>query len=205
MTGLGPQYDKAREAVMGVTGALVQRLGDGLFELKFRGGTPLCSGETKMWIESEVAPAQGGGAGGGAGAGDGRLLEASEKAKKLAGAGKLKEGLKELQEGLMTCTQRRDQFLWRLRIAQLCHDAQRFQLAVPLLEECAEDIQRFHIDEWEPRIAVDVAHTLYRCRKSLASSAKEPAPEALQGVRESFAWLCQLDPLAALAAEPTGK
>ena len=33
----------------------------------------------------------------------------------------------------------------------------------------------------------------------------QPAQEALQGVRDSFAWLCQLDPLAAMAAEPSGK
>jgi hypothetical protein len=53
-------------------------------------------------------------------------------------------------------------------------------------------------------LAVAVAQTLYRCRKSLTMSEKAPTPEALQRVRESFAWLCQLDPLAALAAEPSG-
>ena len=190
---------------MGLTGVLAQQLGDGLFELRFRNGNPLCSGETKMWIESEVAPAQKGGGGAGAGAGDGKLIEASEKAKKLAGSGKLKEAITALQEGLATCTQQRDRFLWRLRIAQLCYDAQRYQLAAPLLEECYEEIRRYHIDEWEPTLTVDVAQTLYRCRKSLTASMKEPAPEALQGVRDSFAWLCQLDPLAALAAEPSGK
>jgi type VI secretion system ImpA/VasJ family protein len=204
MTGLGPQYDAARATVMGLTGALVKRLGDGVFELRFRNGEALCNGETKMWIESEVAPAQPGG-GGGVSAGDGRLAEASEKAKKLAASGKLKEAVAELQDGLATCAQRRDRFLWRLRIAQLCHDAQRFRLAAPLLEECYEEVRRYHIDEWEPSLTVAVAQTLYRCRKALTASSKEPGPEALQGVRESFAWLCQLDPLAALAAEPSGK
>ena len=130
--------------------------------------------------------------------------EAADKARKLAGAGKLKEALGELQDGLSTSAQRRDRFLWRLRMAQLCYDAQRLQLAAPLLEECFEEIKRYHIDEWEPTLAVDVARTLYRCRKSLTSSEKSPAHEALESVRESFAWLCQLDPLAALAAEPSG-
>ncbi|UCE58230.1 MAG: type VI secretion system protein TssA [Phycisphaerales bacterium] len=206
MTGLGSTYDKAREAVMGQTAALVQRLGDGLYELKFRNGTPLCSGETRMWLESDVLPAQGsGGGGGGADTGNGKLAEASDKARKLAGSGKLKEALGELQEGLITCSQRRDRFLWRLRIAQLCYDSQRLQLAAPLLEECFEEIRRYHIDEWEPTLAVDVAQTLYRCRKSLLTADKAAGPDALSGVRESYAWLCQLDPLAALAAEPTGK
>ena len=40
-------------------------------------------------------------------------------ARKLASSGKLKEAVTELHEGLLTCTQRRDRFLWRLHIAQL--------------------------------------------------------------------------------------
>jgi len=203
MAGLGPTYDKAREAVMGQTAALVGRLGDGLYELKFRGGLPLCSGETRMWLESDVISA--GSQGGGADLGNGQLTEAFDKARKLAGSGKLKEALKELQAGLRTCTQKRDRFMWRLRIAQLCYDAQRLSLAAPLLEECFDEVRRYNIDEWEPMLAVDVAQTLYRCRKSLTANEKTPAQDALQSVRESFAWLCQLDPLAALAAEPSSK
>ena len=157
-----------------------------------------------MWIDSEVAPAQGGG-GGGAASDNGQLMESASKAKKLAGSGKLKEAIAELSEGLRSSTQRRDRFLWRLCIARLCFDAKRLQLAASLLEECHEEVRRHQIDEWEPTLAVDVAQTLYRCRKQITSAEKAPAKEALQGVRDSYAWLCQLDPLAALAAEPSGK
>ncbi len=202
MANLGPQYEKARQAVMAQTGALVRRLGDGLYELKFKSGQALCSGETKMWIEAEVAPPQKAG-GGGAGMSNGKLTEASDNARKLAGTGKLKEGLQVLQDGLQTCVQRRDRFLWRLRIAQLCYDAKKFQVAAPLLEECFEEAQRYHIAEWEPSLAVEAAEALYRCRKAMTPGDKA-APEALQSVRESFSWLCQLDPVAALAAEPAG-
>ena len=205
MVGLGASYDGARETILSLTGALVKRLGDGLYDLTFRGGMPLCSGETRMWLESEVVAAQEGGGGGGGSSGNGQLDEATAKARKLAGGGKLKEGLKELQEGLATCTQRRDRFLWRLRIAQLCFEAKKLQLSASLLEDCAGEIRRYHIDEWEPVLAVDVAQTLYKCRKTLMAADKAPAQEALQSVRDSFAWLCQLDPLAALAAEPSGQ
>jgi hypothetical protein len=78
-------------------------------------------------------------------------------------------------------------------------------LAAPLLEECYEEVRRFGIDEWEPSLAVEVAQTLYRCRKSLVSAEKTPSSESLERVRDSFAWLCQLDPVAALTAEPSGK
>jgi type VI secretion system protein VasJ len=113
--------------------------------------------------------------------------------------------VKVLQEGLTECGQRRDRLFWKLRIAELCYDAKRLQLAAPLLEECHEDIRRYHIEDWEPSLAVEVAQGLYRCRKALVSAEKQPTPEALAAVRDSFAWLCQLDPLAALAAEPAGK
>ena len=87
----------------------------------------------------------------------------------------------------------------------MCFDSKRLQLAAPLLEGCYDEIQRFGIHEWEPSLAVDVAQTLYRCRKSLISAEKSPPKESIEKVRDSFAWLCQLDPLAALAAEPAGK
>jgi len=207
MAGFGAAYEKARLSVMGLTAGLVQRLGSELFDLTFSGGMPLCSGETRMWIETEVMPTVGGGGDGssaGAAAGDGKLKEAMTTAKKLAGSGKLKDGLKELYSGLTQSMQRRDRFLWRLSIAQLCFDAQRPQLAAPLLEECYDEIQRYHIDEWEPGLAASVADTLYRCRKNVLSKEKAPTPEALRDARDSFAWLCRLDPLAALAAEPSG-
>ena len=206
MQGLGAPYQKAHQAVVSATAGLVRRLGDGLYDLKFKTGTPLCRGEARRWIEAEVASAAGAGGGASAvSAGNGRLNEASDKAKKLVASGKLKEALGALQEGLAGCLQRRDRFLWRLKIAQLCFDAQRLRLAAPLLEECYEEVRRFGIDEWEPSLAVEAAQTLYRCRKSLVSAEKTPSSESLERVRDSFAWLCQLDPVAALTAEPSGK
>lgn len=206
LQGLGAKYDPARAAVVQATGGLVRRLGSGLYDLTFRGGLPLCSGETRVWIESEVVPPAGSGmGGGGAGASDGRLTEAAGAARKLAGSGKFAEAVKAFQDGLLSCAQRRDRLLWRLRMAELCVDMQRLQLASPLLEECFEEVRRYHIDEWESSLAVEVARALYRCRKALTAAEKEPTAAALERVRESFAWLCQLDPLAALAAEPAGK
>jgi type VI secretion system protein VasJ len=200
MAGLGSAYETARQAVMGLTAALVRRLGPGLYDLKFRGGMPLCGGETRLWIESDVVPPPARGANGSPGA-NGKLTEALEKARKLAGAGKLKDALTELQDGSEACGQRRDRLLWRLRMGQLCVDAGRWQLALPLLEECHEEIRRYRIDEWERTLAVDVAQTLYRCRKAMVAADRQATPEMAAGVRESFGWLCQLDLVAALALE----
>jgi len=156
-----------------------------------------------MWLETEVCRPAEGGPGGGAAGNDGKLNEAWEEARKLAAGGKLADAVKALQDGVLTCVQRRDRFLWRLRMAQLCLDAKRLQLAAPLLEECAEEVRRHRIDEWEPALAAEVAQALYRCRKALVAGEKQPTPEVLSRVQDSFAWLCQLDPLAALAVEPS--
>src|SRR5262249_9475722 len=120
MSALGAKYDRARQTITSQTGALVQRLGTGLFWLKVNSGAPLCSGETRMWIEAEALPAKA--TTGEGGATNGQLTEATDKARKLAGSGKLKEAIHELQQGLLACSQMRDRFLWRLRIAQLCFD-----------------------------------------------------------------------------------
>lgn len=207
MKGLGEPYARAREDVMNIAGGLVRRLGSGIYSLTFRNGTPLCSGETKLWLETEVLALGGGATAGASGsaASNGQLTEATDAARKLAATGKLNEAVKTLQAGLETCAHGRDRLLWRLRLAQLCFDAQRLQLAAPLLEECHAELCRYHIDAWEPSLAIEVAQTLYRCRKALNAAEKQPTAEALAGVRESYAWLCQLDPLAALAAEPAAK
>ncbi len=206
MEGLGPTYENARLSVLAQTSELVSRLGDGLFELRFSDDTPLCSGETKLWIESAASSKKTNCGGGAAtGAGNGLLTEALEKARKLTSSGKIREAILELQTGQLVCTQRRDRFLWKFRIAELCLDAQRVTLAAPLLEELFAEVERFHIAEWEPSLAVQVAQALYRCRKAVMQSQKPPSPEAMAGIRDSFAWLCQLDPVAALAVEPAAK
>lgn len=198
MAGLGPPYEKARQAVIGATAALVRRLGEGLYDLRFKTGAALCSGETRMWIEAEVSPPARSSAG--ADIGNGRLTEAAEKARQLAASGQLKEALTELQEGLAGAAQRRERLMWRLNMGQLCCDSQKLTLAAPILEDCFEEIRRHHIEDWEPGLAVEVARALYRCRKGIASLEKQPDPALIRNVRESFAWLCQLDPLAALSA-----
>lgn len=204
MTNLGPPYETAKKTIMGLTGALVARLGPGIFELRFKNGSPLCSGETKLWIETECAVSTGksGGGGGGSAASNGKLTETYEKARGMAGSGKLAEALAELNDGLAACAQRRDRVLWRLRIAQLCADAGKHAVAVPLLEQCQSDIERHHVEEWEPAVAAEVAHALYRCRKALLALEKQPTPEAKERLSGAFAWLCRLDPPAALALEP---
>ena len=202
MKALGANYDKARQAVVGATAGLVKRLGDGLFDLQFRSSLPLCSGETKLWVQSEVAPPQ---RASGGGETNGKLTEAWEKAQQLAGSGQVQEAMELLQAGLDGSGQRRDRYLWRLRMAQLCCDASRFAMAASLVELCCQESGRFCIDEWEPRLAAEAAGVLYRARRALMLADKQPEPAMVQAVRESYAKLCQLDPMAALSAEPPGK
>lgn len=204
MANLGPNFERARQAVMSATAGLVRRLGSGLFDLRFRDGMALCAGETRLWIESEVCPPSGAQSAA-AGAANGKLTEAAQKARELAGAGKLQEALAELHGGLEGCTEKRDRLMWRLQIAGLCFDAQRLQIAHNILEECSESIRSHRIGEWEPSLAVRVAQTLYRCQRALAATEKQPPPELAQAMRETYKWLCELDSMAAFAVDPPGK
>jgi type VI secretion system protein VasJ len=133
------------------------------------------------------------------------LTEAWEKAQQLAGSGQVQGAMELLQAGLDGSGQRRDRYLWRLRMAQLCCDASRFALAASLVELCCQESGRFCIDEWEPRLAAEAAGVLYRARRALMLADKQPEAAVVQAVRESYARLCQLDPMAALSAEPPGK
>ncbi len=201
MANLGSDYELAREHIMALTGSLVRRIGEGIFDLRFEGGEPLCSGEARMWIESKIMHAAGGSPGGGnsSTAGNGRFASATKEARELAGGGKILEAVKRLQKELSESSQQRDKLLWKLQIARLCCDCTRSDVAAPLLEDCRDLVREHGVDQWEPELAIDVARTLYRCRKGLLLAASEPDRELADESARAFAWLCQLDPGAALS------
>ena len=59
-----------------------------------------------------------------------------------------------------------------------------------MLDLCSKEIRLHQIDEWEPSLAVEVAQSLYRCRRSLAGLEKQPAPEQLEALRKTYARGC---------------
>ncbi|MEW5702024.1 MAG: type VI secretion system protein TssA [Candidatus Zixiibacteriota bacterium] len=202
--GLGSAYDPARNAVTGELAMLLTRLPD-LTELTFANGTPLAATETCKWIESDVrvhsAPTSGAGT---SAITDGlpeRLAETARDARKLANRGQLPEAVRLMQGGIAAAGPQRAQFLWRLELARLCLDIGQPVLAVPLLEELENLIERHSLEAWEPALCLAVYGPLLTARRTLLKDARRTTPELVQKTNQLHDRLCRLDPAAALSLE----
>jgi hypothetical protein len=66
-------------------------------------------------------------------------------------------------------------------------------LALPLLEELAAEVDRYHVEDWETKEwSARVWGALYRCYKGAGDGSAEKA-------RQAYARLCRLDITQALA------
>lgn len=78
-----------------------------------------------------------------------------------------KDGLKsavcELRQGLHAAASDRARFQWRLAVARLCMLAGKHELAKIQLEQLDQELQHAGLERWEPALALQVAHLLYRC------------------------------------------
>ncbi len=88
----------------------------------------------------------------------------------------------------------RDLFIRRLLMAEGSLTSRRLDVAIMILEDLCEQIDRYHLDEWEsPRLVTQVWDLLRRCY--LLSS---PAPEAAERSGALLRRICRLDPARVL-------
>lgn len=201
---LGGAHEKVADALTDELRALLRRA-PGLPKLAFRDGTPFADPDTRAWIERDVLTEQGGGGGRGETAAGSaidpaELDRARQEARQLARKKRLGEGIAILQDVMQADPSPRGRFLGRLEVAQLCAESGQDRMAVPVLEELDAELTRHGLERWEPALAVQVLHTLYRCRRRLAERDGAP-PEAATQADEVFERLCQVDPLAAASLE----
>jgi len=84
----------------------------------------------------------------------------------------------------------RDQFIRRMLMAEASLANRKLDVAVMILEDLTEQIDRYHLEEWEsPRMVTHVWDLLRRCYL-LAS----PAPEAAERSVALLRRICRLDP-----------
>lgn len=116
-------------------------------------------------------------------------------AENLVRAGQLEKGLAE-----MTCLAAaepngRARFHRKLLLAEICLSTKREKLAKAVLEELAEQIDKFQLEVWEaPALIGAVWSRLYRCYRGEQAGA----PDAERAAK-LFDRLCRLDPWQALA------
>jgi type VI secretion system protein VasJ len=156
LAGLGDPYQDAHDAVCQETAYLVLRI-PGIESLSFADGTPFCDAQTRQWLKDISL---GGGtvmaeplAVTGAGEED-RMAEAIQKAQALAKKKKIGEAVSMLQQELRSSFSKQDQLLWRLGMSQILVNANKSQLALPIMESVFQDIDTYRLEEWDPNLAL---------------------------------------------------
>jgi type VI secretion system protein VasJ len=194
---LGPTFGPARQALLLELGTWLKRMPQ-VPKFLFGDGSPAASGETRAWLESELAPpaATGGAPAAGKGEaedGDDEAAALSE-ARKLLGGGKAPEAIALLQKRVEGATSSRKRFKARLALAKLCAASGQGNVARALYEALDREAVERGLDMWEPSIAAE-------CLEGLLGVSRPP-PKAPEGLVSEFNAryhrLCLIDPTAAL-------
>ena len=114
------------------------------------------------------------------------------EAEQLIRSGKVDAGLAAMTRLAANETSGRNRFQRKLLLAEVCLTSRRTQLARAILEELAEQIEKFHLEDWESsELVCGVWAPLYRLYNADSSYADR--------AKELFEKLCRLDPWQALA------
>jgi len=166
LTMLGPTYQAAAEAVKRETAYLISRL-PGLAELAFADGTPFADLETKGWLKEIAgstavtlsAPLTSSSA---ASVQEEDLMSKEvAKAKEMIKEGKLLEAISGLQQQMQKSSSGKEKILWRLAVAQLLLEMKKPRPARPYLEQILQDIDNYHLEEWDPDLALQGLKTIW--------------------------------------------
>jgi type VI secretion system protein VasJ len=194
---LGPAYQPARNALLTELGSWLKRM-PAVPKFMFGDGSASASGETRAWLENELAPSAAGGApaAGGKPEDKGADEEAAAlaEARKLLGGGKGPEAIALLQKRVEAATSSRQRFRARLALAKLCIGSGQPNVARAFYEALDRESIERGLDVWEPALAAE-------CLEGLLTVSRPP-PKSGEGLVSEFNAryhrLCLIDPSAAL-------
>ncbi len=202
LSNLGKDYISARDMVTTELAGFLRRM-PGLDNLMFAGGEPFADLETKAWIENYVLVA------GKQESGSEKVSIDSEKegeseelwdrVNEMKAKGDINRALGLLKEHLWHASSEREAFCRRLDMARFCLESGLYEVAVPHLRFLEERIKSYHLDSWEPSLAIPALVALYRCEQTLASKQRRVNPELGKKLEEIYAEICRLDPAEALS------
>jgi type VI secretion system protein VasJ len=170
--------------------------------------TPFASEETVKWIEEDVMNSLGGGKS------KERILppimgEDYEPINKLyeEACEKLPqnfaENTKNMQQAIDGETRKKGRFLRLLNLANFCYLARKYPLAQPLFDQLMEQIEEYHISDWETALCVSVWQSTYLNNQKLLSNEKEDQKKAVieKKQKELFDKIVKYDAVLALSLE----
>ncbi|HEX8698801.1 MAG TPA: type VI secretion system protein TssA, partial [Myxococcaceae bacterium] len=153
---LGPAYQPARQALLTELGAWLKRMPT-VPRFMFGDGSASANGETRAWLENELAPSAAGGAPATGGKPEDKGADedaaALAEARKLLGGGKAPEAIALLQKRVEAATSSRQRFRARLALAKLCVGSGQPNVARALYEALDREAVERGLDVWEPALA----------------------------------------------------
>ncbi len=200
---MGPPGAAALSALEAATAALVRRL-PALPTLTFLYGTPFADPLTIAWLDEIASSEEGGGGGGGSGLSP-ATEEAIQEAREKASGGDVPGAVAML---MTDAGAPRDRFERTVTAAELCLSAGRHDVALGLIEDADEAIQKHRLDIWDPTTAARALRILHTSSAARIGSATSPAQvEALSArANEAFSRLTRIDPAHAMrSTKPPAK
>ena len=170
---MGEGYEAAAEAVRGETALFLRRL-PGLEDLKFSDGTPFAADDTREWLKG-LSAGGGGAAEGSAGAAADPAAKGVRQARELIAEGRTAEAVRKMQQGLRGGGSRKDAFHWRVALCRLLVETPEARHALPHIEEILKEIDLFHLEEYDPELALkglQVAWDGFRANAGLVPEEK---------------------------------
>lgn len=173
---LGPSYDAVRNAILLETAIFVKRVPK-ICTLAYSDGTPFCDPATLDWINSDVAAMLSSGKGGGGGNVN-DVVEADRRAANdLASGNKVDDAVDLLMSKINESGSERDNFRRRVVIASIMISSKRPDIAIYILENLVEIIDRNNLVNWEPSLAAEALNYLVRAYTMLLTSGKDKDTE----------------------------
>jgi len=200
MDRIGPRFLAARETVGREVIYFVSRM-PAVATLSFSDGMPFADAATHTWLEEESRK-WGSGSGGSAAssaasAEDEEVAKRLAEAKKMAGEGRLADGLAIALALADRAADARMRFRGRLAVGKMALDGSRPELARAMLDHLVVDVERFGLETWEPAVCATLYSYLLTATREV-TRAKGGSPDLEAKEQHLFDKLCRLDPASAM-------
>jgi len=171
---LGDAWKEVRRAILIETRFFLDRLPD-ILQCAFADGTPFADDATKQWINEEVKAGDAGSAAGSAASAPADpLVKEEREVNALVAANQVEKALELLQTAMRTSASEAHNFNRSILVGKLLLKAKQPDLALSILETLDEKIVLFHLDKWDPDLAIDAWSVLIQTLK--VAKAAKPAP-----------------------------
>jgi type VI secretion system protein VasJ len=153
--GLGSDYRGVAAAIRSETSLVAARV-PGLIDLKFSDGSLFCDSLTRQWLGalSGAGPATQSSAPQKPGSADSFASQRADVLA-LAAGGKLAEAVTMLRDAMRNSSSVRDNFRRSVLMGSLLMKARQPAVAIPVLESLGETIDEYHLERWDPDLALE--------------------------------------------------